>query len=115
RVLDWLSAEAGEPARILDVGAGTGVGSVALAQRFPAAEVIALDSSEEMLEHLAAKAAATGTADRVQPMLADLDAGWPAVDDVDLAWASLSLHHLADPDRVLADLLVAMRPGGLVA
>lgn len=31
-----------------------------------------------------------------------------------LAWASASLHHLADPDRTLAQLAVAIRPGGLL-
>jgi hypothetical protein len=30
-------------------------------------------------------------------------------------WASLSLHHLAGPDRVLGDVFAAIRPGGLFA
>ena len=32
----------------------------------------------------------------------------------DLAWASSSLHHVADPDRVLADIHAALNPGGLL-
>jgi SAM-dependent methyltransferase len=34
---------------------------------------------------------------------------------LDLTWASASLHHMADPARVLRDALGATRPGGLIA
>ena len=34
---------------------------------------------------------------------------------MDLAWASSSLHHMADPGRVLAEVFGAIRPGGLLA
>ncbi|WP_338119989.1 methyltransferase [Streptomyces scopuliridis] len=44
-----------------------------------------------------------------------LDAEWPALDTVDLVWASASLHHMADPDRALAQVSAALRPGGLLA
>lgn len=40
---------------------------------------------------------------------------YPELDPVDLAWASASLHHLADPDRTLAQVVAAIRPGGLLA
>jgi SAM-dependent methyltransferase len=46
---------------------------------------------------------------------ADLDDGWPDVGTLDLTWASMSLHHLADPGRVLREVLAASRPGGLIA
>lgn len=115
-VLDWLASEAGAPALIADIGAGTGVGTVALAERFPEAQVLAVDSDEEMLARAVAKAQEHDLGDRVRAVLADLDAGWPAeVAGVDLSFASLSLHHLADPDRVLRDLFAATRPGGHVA
>jgi ubiquinone/menaquinone biosynthesis C-methylase UbiE len=101
--------------RLLDLGAGTGNGTVALAQRFLGAEVVALDVSEEMLGRVRRRALDLGLADRVRTVRADLDAGLPDLDPVDLVWASMSLHEVADPDRVLADVHAALHPGGLLA
>jgi SAM-dependent methyltransferase len=116
-VTDWVRQLASPSARrrILDLGAGTGTGTIALAQRFPAADVIAVDRSELMLARIRAKAVEHGLADRVHTVRADLDEAMPAREPVDLVWASMSLHHLADPDRVLADVRAAMNPGGLLA
>ncbi|WP_067674254.1 class I SAM-dependent methyltransferase [Nocardia miyunensis] len=101
--------------RILDMGTGTGTGALALTRRFPDAEVTAVDISEHMLTRLRDKASARGVADRIRTLRADLDAGWPELEPVDLAWAANSLHHTADPDRVLTDLFATIRPGGLLA
>jgi ubiquinone/menaquinone biosynthesis C-methylase UbiE len=113
-VIDRAHERGGEPRRILDLGSGTGAGALALARRFPEAEVIALDLSGPLLDRLRDKARDLGVADRISVVEADVDAGWPAIDPVDLVWASASLHHLADPDRVLADVLATLRPGGLL-
>jgi len=103
-VTAWLRERAGgRTVRILDLGAGTGTGSLALAERFPEAEVLAMDMSAPM-HRLRDKARALGMADRIHTRQADLDAAWPAVEPVDLVWAAGSLHHLAAPDRVLAIL-----------
>ena len=114
----WAAGHAkAAPRRVLDVGAGTGTGTLALARRFPAAELIALDRSPTMLDCLQNAAASHGIADRLRSVQADLDtATWPEqeIGTVDLAWAALSLHHFAAPDRVLADLYMAVNPGGLL-
>ncbi|MFF1920790.1 class I SAM-dependent methyltransferase [Streptomyces sp. NPDC058221] len=104
-----------EPGRIVDLGSGTGTGAVALASRFPRAEVTALDLSPQMLHRLAEKAAALGLADRVRGVRADLDEGRPVIHTSDLVWAAASLHHMGDPDRVLSDVFGALRPGALLA
>jgi SAM-dependent methyltransferase len=51
----------------------------------------------------------------VRTLAADLDGPWPAGGDLDLAWAALSLHHVADPGRLLREVHGALRPGGVLA
>lgn len=101
--------------RILDVGAGTGTGTFGLLQHFPDAHALAIDGSPDMLERLRVRAEHVGLANRVDILCADLDEGMPDRAPVDLVWASASLHHLADPDRTLSEVVKALRPGGLVA
>jgi ubiquinone/menaquinone biosynthesis C-methylase UbiE len=116
-VTAWIHDLAADPPprRILDLGSGTGTGTFALLQRFEGADAIALDISAQLLQHLRDKARVLGVADRVRTVQADLDAAWPAIDPVDLVWASSSLHHMADPDRVLTEAFAALHPGGLLA
>ena len=114
-LLGWLEGLTDTaPRRILDLGSGTGTGTFALLQRFGQADAVAMDASEQMLEHLRRRALELGLAQRVRTVQADLDQAWPEVDAVDLAWASASLHHLADPDRTLGRIHDALRPGGLL-
>lgn len=114
-VIDWVGRHApGPPGTVVDVGAGTGTGTRALARRFPAARLVAVDSSALMLERLEAAARSQGMTDRLRVVQADLDVGWPEVGAVDIAWAASSLHHVADPDRVLRDVYTALNPGGLL-
>ncbi len=115
--ISWVrqAAANAEPRRILDLGAGTGVGTVELARHFVDAQIIAMDASEEMLGRIRAKADDLRLTHRVRTVQADLDADWPALDAVDVTWASMSLHHLADPDRVVRDVFATTRPGGVLA
>lgn len=100
---------------ILDLGAGTGTGTFGLLQHFTEAHAVAIDASADMLVHLEQQAERLGLAGRVTTRTADLDDAVPTMDTVDLAWASASLHHLADPDRTLTGIAAAIRPGGLLA
>lgn len=101
--------------RILDLGAGTGAGALALLPRFPDARVTAVDLSPKMLRRLRDKAEAQGVSGRVRTVEADLDEAWPQFGEADLVWASASLHHMADPDLALRRMHAALRPGGLLA
>jgi SAM-dependent methyltransferase len=106
---------AGQPVRrILDLGSGTGTGVFALLRRFEDAHAIAVDASAPFLRRLEARARDLGVADRVAAVEADLDLAWPSTGAVDLVWASASLHHFADPARILAAVFGALRPGGLL-
>jgi SAM-dependent methyltransferase len=115
--LDWVkrAADGAGPSRLLDLGAGTGTGALGLAERFPQAEVIAVDIEPGSLARLRDKARAGGLEGRVRAVEADLDAGWPDLGPLDLTWASMSLHHMADPGQVLRDALAATRAGGLIS
>ena len=101
--------------RVLDLGAGTGAGTVALLQQHVDAHVVAVDASAEMLAHLRDRVEQLGLADRVTTRCVDLDDAPDDLGPADLAWASASLHHLADPDSTLAQVTAAIRPGGLLA
>ena len=116
-VTAWVYERAAElpRRRILDLGSGTGTGALALVQCFAEADVIALDKSAQLLARCQAKARELGVEDRIRTVQADLDAAWPVIDPVDLVWASSSLHHMADPDRVLTEVFTAIHPGGLLA
>ena len=116
-VIAWVGElAAGQPRRrILDLGSGTGTGALALARHFEGAGVTAVDVSAPMLGRLRARAREMGLDGRIRTVQADLDAGWPATGPVDLVWASSSLHHMADPDRVLAGVFTALQAGGLLA
>ena len=104
------------PRRAVDLGAGTGTGTRALATRFPDVTVHSLDASPLMLDRLAAAATTEDVSDRIQTHLVDLDGDWPAVlpGSVDLAWAALSLHHMTDPAQVLRQVIGVLRPGGVL-
>lgn len=111
----WAAELAGRsPQRVIDVGAGSGVGTLALARQFPAAVVTALDKSADMLALTLAAAAENGLEGRVRTLQADLDEAWPASAAADLLWASSSLHEVAAPERILAGMYTALNSGGLL-
>ncbi|RSM43717.1 SAM-dependent methyltransferase [Actinoplanes sp. ATCC 53533] len=115
-VMGLLHSAADGPVRhIVDLGSGTGTGAFALLRRFAGAEVVAVDAAATMLDRVRAKAADLGLRDAVRTVRADLDESWPALGPADLVWAAASLHHMADPDRVLAGVFGTIRPGGLLA
>jgi SAM-dependent methyltransferase len=114
----WLPVRTA-PRRIVDLGAGTGAGTLALLRRFPEAEATAVDASAAHLRRLVEKAEAEGLAGRVRTAQADLDVEGPEAhtgpEAPELVWASASLHHMADPGRTLRQVHGMLPPGGLFA
>lgn len=101
-VTSWVAeTAAADPGRIVDLGAGTGTGTFALAARFPRAEIVAVDSSAPMLDRIRAASLRRDLGDRIRTVEADLAKGWPGIERPDLVWAALSLHHVSDVGTLL--------------
>ena len=113
--LDWLAGRVPDASAVTDVGSGPGVAACALAQRLPAARVLAVDGAEPLLELARARAAGLGLADRLVTRRVDLPDGLADLPQADLVWVSGVAHHLPDPVGTLRALGRLVRPGGLLA
>jgi ubiquinone/menaquinone biosynthesis C-methylase UbiE len=96
---------------VVDLGAGTGLLTFALAPFV--GELVAVDISERMLERLDDRAAADGV-HNVEPLVADLRR-LPLEDEcATLVVSNYAFHHLDDPGKelALAEARRILRPGG---
>lgn len=92
-----------------DLGCGTGQVSDALAPHV--ARVLAVDGSQEMLQAARARLERHPNVEVLEGALEAL----PVEDgSLDVAIASLVLHHQPDPPRVLAEMARVVKPGGRV-
>ena len=99
---------------VLDIGAGTGRFSLAIAKRLSTGRVICLDLSEEMLQHLRQKAEKEGLHDRIQILHGEAAASGLESESVDFVMSNSVFHELSSPDSVLAEMLRVLKPGGWV-
>lgn len=97
-----------DPAAILDLGAGTGRCSAALAARYPAAWLAALDFAPAMLARARARVPALAAVGGDVEALPLADASF------DLVLSNLTLQWCDDPEATFAGLLRVVRPGGLL-
>lgn len=98
------------PARIVDVGGGTGGFAVPLAELGHAVQVI--DPSPDALAALDRRARERGVADRVTGQQGDLADLPGLVDEADLVLCHGVLEMVADPAASLAAIAGVLRPGG---
>jgi SAM-dependent methyltransferase len=105
--VDWTAI-----AHVLDIGCGPGAVAVALSRHAPSARITALDSSTPLLGRVRHRAAELGLDDRIWTISADLDAPLPSLPVADVIWASMVLHHVADPGATLTRVLDQLAPGG---
>jgi ubiquinone/menaquinone biosynthesis C-methylase UbiE len=112
---ELLPLDATRPARILDIAAGHGVYGIAVAQKFPLAQLVALDWAP-VLEVARENAKAAGLAARfstIEGSAFKVDLG----DNYDVVLVPNFLHHFDPPTCVtfLKKAHRALRPGGCVA
>ncbi|HET7673947.1 MAG TPA: malonyl-ACP O-methyltransferase BioC [Gammaproteobacteria bacterium] len=103
RLLERLDFTTLKPARILDAGAGTGFATRALAERYPAAQVVALDLAEGMV----ARASGERTCGDIEAL--------PFADGTfDLVFSNLALQWLDTPRRAFEEFRRVLKQHGLL-
>lgn len=108
------------PARILDAGCGTGFAFPLLHRRYPKAELVGLDLAHAMLAQARRRLPRPSLFGRLfagtgAPLVCADMANLPlARDSCDLAWSSLALQWLDQPETVFKEMRRILRPGGLL-
>ena len=96
------------PRRIVDLGCGPGNSTELLVERFPAAQVVGIDSSPDMLRQARARLP------QCRFVQGDV-ATWVAEPGTDLLFGNAVFHWVPDHPKVLARLLASLPPGGVLA
>lgn len=109
RVLERLPLRGDET--VVDEGCGAGRLTEVLLDRLPRGGVVALDSSEAMLETARARLVRFG--ERVSFVRADA-ATWVAPEPVDAVFSTATYHWVKDHDALFASIARSLRPGGLL-
>nr|WP_316638839.1 trans-aconitate 2-methyltransferase [uncultured Roseateles sp.] len=96
------------PGRVVDLGCGPGNSTELLLARYGQASIAGLDSSPAML------ASARQRLPDLSFELGDI-ASWQPAAPVDLAYANAALQWVPDHEQLMARLLAALAPGGVLA
>jgi malonyl-CoA O-methyltransferase len=129
RLLERIDMMRLEPKRIADFGCGAGNALALLSKRYPKAQLLGLDLSQEMLR----QASGSGNAWRAMRramggMIPGLAVGSDAVEwiqadfaqpplapaSIDLLYSNAALHFSSDPAKVIAGWANLLREGGLL-
>ncbi|MEA2635179.1 MAG: hypothetical protein QOH92_1946 [Chloroflexota bacterium] len=118
---DWLPAmvdvdrrlRADPPAKVADVGCGSGWSSIAIAKAYPKVRVDGFDLDEPSIASARENAARAGIDDRLRFEPRDA-ADAPQGGTYDLVTAFETIHDMSDPVRVLKAMRGLVAPGGAV-
>jgi len=117
RMLEKLDIIKIQPERLLDIGSGTGWGTRQLGERYPQAEIVALDIAMGMLQ------AARGTSSWWQKLFsgskqrfvcADAEALPLAARSMDMVWSNLAVQWCNDLPGTFVELHRVIKTGGLL-
>lgn len=117
RMLERLDYIKQKPVSVLDVGSGTGWGTRQLGERYPAAQIVALDIAMGMLQ------AARGTSSwwsklfsgKATPCVCgDMEALPVAPQSMDMVWSNLALQWCNDLPATFVELQRVLRVDGLL-
>ena len=111
RMCERLAYMRADPARILDLGCGTGKSTALLLRQFPKTQLLAMDFALPMLGQARRRGRWLR---RPRCICGDID-GLPLADgSIDLVFANAALQWSADPQAAFNDIARVLRPGGLV-
>lgn len=117
RMLERLDYIRIQPARILDVGSGTGWGTRQLAERYPSAQMVALDIAMGMLQTARGRSGwwqkLFGGTKQIQ-LCADVEALPLAAQCAEMVWSNLTVQWCNDLPATFIELQRALKVDGLV-
>lgn len=117
RMLERLDYIKLQPARILDAGSGTGQGARQLAQRYPSAQVVALDIAIGMLQAARGRSGwwqkLFGGAKQLQ-VCGDVEALPLAANSLEMVWSNLAVQWCNDLPATFTELHRVLKVGGLL-
>jgi malonyl-CoA O-methyltransferase len=117
RMLERLDYIRMKPAHILDAGSGTGWGTRQLAQRYPAARVVALDIAIGMLRTARGRSGwwqkLFGGEKQLQ-VCADVEALPLAANSMEMIWSNLAVQWCNDLPGAFAEMHRVLKPDGLL-
>ncbi|MGB5338823.1 MAG: malonyl-ACP O-methyltransferase BioC [Gammaproteobacteria bacterium] len=111
RLIERLDLIRMQPARILDLGAGTGVFTDVLLKRYRKADVIALDIAHSMLRRVQARG---GWFRKAACTCADSESLPFAAHSFDFIFSNLMLQWCTDLEQAFVELRRVLAPGGLL-
>ncbi|MBI3903730.1 MAG: malonyl-ACP O-methyltransferase BioC [Nitrosomonadales bacterium] len=117
RMLERLDYIKQQPARMLDVGSGTGWGTRQLAQRYPSAQVVALDMALGMLNMAREQSSwwrKLFSGRQQSHVCADVEALPLAANSMDMVWSNLTLQWCNDLPATLRGLHDILKTDGLL-
>ena len=111
RLVERLDYMLIEPSVVLDAGVGTGYCTLDLVQRYPNAQVIALDIAQAMLEQTRSKLPLNKS---VNYLACDVEKIALADNSVDLVISSLTVQWCNDYLKAFSELKRVLKPGGCI-
>jgi tRNA (cmo5U34)-methyltransferase len=107
----WAAVAKDNHPEILDIGAGTGLMSALVLEKFPGATLTLLDISENML---AVARKRFSHRENIRYVVSDYSSS-PLGGPYDLVFSALSIHHLSRDDKrqLFHEIFTALKPGGM--
>lgn len=111
--LPQLVADLAKGGRVVDIHCGGGRWLIAMAQRFPALELVGIEFEADSVMRARANVEAARLSDRIAIRKADVSRTGPA-GEYAMAYFQYALHQLSDPVGALRAAWAALRPGGRI-